>query len=210
MMDGTAADYSHVTQTGFFFNIKGTTQTTVVFAGDRWSDFAGNGLGFNQWMPLSFNGTTPHFNSLSAWTVNTTTGTWAVAPENNWILNPSFEADRIAVTTPVGWTTTGTNPTDKRTGNRSWQLTGKASLAQAISSLPNATYTLSVWTKSSAAGATLAVKGFGGADKTAAIPASTAWTSVSISGISVSNGQAQVSVNSSGQTVKLDDFVFTR
>ena len=153
VMKGSEPDYSHVTQTGFFFNVKGTQQTTVVFAGDRWSDFAGNGLGYNQWMPIDFNGTSPHLNSLSAWTIDVGTGAWMVAPENNWILNPSFEADRVSVTTPVGWATTGTNPTDKRTGNRSWQLTGNSSLSQNIASLPNGTYTLSVWAKSSGAGA---------------------------------------------------------
>ena len=73
VMEGTQADYSHVTQTGFFFNVKGSSQTTVVFAGDRWSDFAGNGLGFNQWMPLSFTGSSPRFHSLSAWNVNVAT-----------------------------------------------------------------------------------------------------------------------------------------
>ena len=51
-MKGTERDYGHVTQTGFFFNVKGSRQTTAVFAGDRWANFAGNGLGFNQWMPL--------------------------------------------------------------------------------------------------------------------------------------------------------------
>ena len=52
VMKGTERDYGHVTQTGFFFIVKGSRQTTAVFAGDRWANFAGNGLGFNQWMPL--------------------------------------------------------------------------------------------------------------------------------------------------------------
>ncbi len=210
VLDGTQQDYSHVTQTGFFFSIKGSQQTTVVFAGDRWSDFAGNGLGMNQWLPLSFTGTTAHFHSLSAWTVDVASGAWAPAPENNWILNPTFEADRVSVTTPVGWTATaGENSTDGRTGNWSWQLTGNASLAQTIAGLPNGTYTLSVWTKSGGAGATLAIKNYGGADKSVAIPASTSWTNVTLSGIVASAGHAELSVTSTGQTVKVDDFTLT-
>ena len=59
VLDGTQPDYSHVTQTGFFISVQGTQATTIIFAGDRWSDFAGNGLGFNQWMPITFNGKTP-------------------------------------------------------------------------------------------------------------------------------------------------------
>src|SRR5690606_19953944 len=78
VMKGTEKDYSHVTQTGFFIKVNGTEQTTIIYAGDRWADFAGNGIGFNQWVPLSFNGTEPIFNSLSAWTLNATTGEWAV------------------------------------------------------------------------------------------------------------------------------------
>ena len=210
VLDGTQADYSHVTQTGFFFAVKGSQQTTVVFAGDRWSDFAGNGLGFNQWLPLSFTGTTAHFHSLSAWTIDVSTGAWSAAPQNNWILNPTFEADRVAVTTPVGWSaTSGANSNDSRTARWSWQLTGNASLSQTVATLPNGSYTLSAWTKSSGSGALLTIKNYGGADKSVMIPASTAWTNVTISGITASAGHAEVSVTASGQTVKVDDFTLT-
>jgi hypothetical protein len=161
-------------------------------------------------MPLSFSGTKPIFNSLSAWTVNVASGAWSVAPENNYVLNPSFEADRIDVTKPVGWTTTGTNPRDPHTGNRSFRLTGSASLTQAIPSLPNASYTLSVWSKSSGAGATLVIKGYGGADRSVAIPDGTSWTNVKLSDIAVTSGRAEVVVTSAGQTVNVDDFVLTR
>jgi len=210
VLEGTQADYSHVTQSGFFFNVNGTEQTTVVYAGDRWSDFAGNGLGFNQWMPLSFAGGTPYFHSLSAWTLNAATGDWKVAPENNWILNPSFEADRISVTTPIGWTTSGgVNATDRRNGRWSWQLTGNGSVVQTITNLPNGTYTLSVWARSSGAGAQSRVKKLGGAEQTGAIPANNNWTNVTLEGLVVSDGQAEVSVTSSGQTVQVDDFTLS-
>jgi hypothetical protein len=206
VLAGTDADFSHVTQTGFFISVQGSAQTTIIFAGDRWSDFAGNGLGFNQWMPLTFNGATPHFESLSQWTIDAAAGTWRVAPGNNWVLNPTFEADRVSVTTPAGWTATnGANSNDGRTGNWSWQLTGTATLSQTIASLPNGTYTLSAWTKSSAAGATLSVTNGGGADKSAAIPSSTGWTNVTITGVTITAGHADVGVSTTGQTVKIDD-----
>ena len=94
VIPGCADDYAHITQTGFFFNIKGSQQETVVYCGDRWADFAGNGLGYNQWFPLSFTGDKPYFNSLSSWQLNAKTGAWQVASDNNWVKNGSFEADR--------------------------------------------------------------------------------------------------------------------
>jgi hypothetical protein len=210
VMEGTERDYSHVTQTGFFVPVKGSEQTTIIFAGDRWANFAGNGLGFNQWMPLSFEGTTPRFHSLSAWTLNAASGAWSVAPENNYALNPTFEADRISVTTPVGWTATnGTNSNDRRTGRWSWQVGSNGSLAQTLTELPNGTYTLSVWTKSSGAGAELSVKNHGGAEQTTPIPAGTSWVSVMLSGVTVSNGRADIGITSGSATVKADDFTLT-
>lgn len=207
VMDGTQADYSHVTQTGFFFAVKGTEQTTIVFAGDRWADFAGNGIGFNQWMPLTFTGETPHFHSLSAWTVDVATGRWTVAPGNNWVLNPTFEADRISVTTPVGWAaTSGTNSKDSRTGNWSFQLASGGTLKQAIADLPNGSYTLAVWAKSNGSGAAISVTEHGGAERTVAIQAGSTFTQVKLEGIAVTSGRAEVSVTSNGATITVDDF----
>jgi hypothetical protein len=65
IMANTDLDFCHVTQTGFFITDNGTKDTTVLFCGDRWSDFAGNGAGFNQWCPLSFGGIEPVFESVS-------------------------------------------------------------------------------------------------------------------------------------------------
>ncbi|MGE5519326.1 MAG: beta-xylosidase, partial [Candidatus Dadabacteria bacterium] len=101
VMNGCAEDYAHVSQTGFFFNVKGSKQETVVYCGDRWADFAGNGLGYNQWVPLSFEGKTPYFNSLSSWNLNSKTGEWKVGEDNNYIKNGSFEADRKNIPSPV-------------------------------------------------------------------------------------------------------------
>jgi hypothetical protein len=99
--DGAAEDYAHVTQTGFFINVKGSQQETVVYCGDRWANFAGNGLGYNQWFPLSFDGKTPYFNSLGSWNLDANTGTWNVAEDNNYVKNGTFEADRRYIPSQV-------------------------------------------------------------------------------------------------------------
>lgn len=98
---GSYEDYAHITQTGFFVNVKGSKQETVIYCGDRWANFAGNGLGYNQWCPLSFEGDTPYFNSLNSWNFNESTGEWNVADDNNFVKNGSFEADRRKIPSPV-------------------------------------------------------------------------------------------------------------
>lgn len=116
VMKGSEADYAHVTQTGFFFSVKGSKQETIVYCGDRWANFAGNGLGYNHWFPLSFDGSLPYFNSLSSWSLNEKTGEWKVAADNNYVRNGSFEADRKYIPSHVkpvqteltGWVTTVT------------------------------------------------------------------------------------------------------
>ncbi|HJS01413.1 MAG TPA: family 43 glycosylhydrolase [Flavobacterium sp.] len=94
IMDGSKEDYAHITQTGFFYTIKRNDKETVIYCGDRWADFAGNGLGYNQWFPLSFDGAKPYFNSLSSWNLDEKTGNWTVGTDNNYVKNGSFEADR--------------------------------------------------------------------------------------------------------------------
>jgi hypothetical protein len=101
VMNGSSDDYAHITQTGFFVTLKGSKQETVVYCGDRWANFAGNGLGYNQWFPLSFDGHTPYFNSLGSWNLNAKTGVWNVAEDNNYVKNGSFEADRRNVPNPI-------------------------------------------------------------------------------------------------------------
>ncbi|WP_281298645.1 family 43 glycosylhydrolase [Flavobacterium limnophilum] len=113
VMNGVSDDFAHVTQTGFFVNVKGSQQETVVYCGDRWANLAGNGLGYNQWFPISFDGKTPYFNSLGSWNLDAQTGLWEVAKDNDFVKNGSFEADRRYIPSPVkpvqlpltGWTT---------------------------------------------------------------------------------------------------------
>ncbi|TDX74946.1 putative sugar-binding protein [Rathayibacter sp. PhB151] len=102
---GSEKDYSLVSQTGFFVTVHGTKQDTVLYAGDRWADFAWNGNGYNQWVPLSADGGELSFNSLTNWEFNAVTGEWRVGAENNYVLNPDFAADRVTVPQITGWTT---------------------------------------------------------------------------------------------------------
>ena len=52
-------------------------------------------------MPLSFEENNPVFNSLNSWDLNETTGEWQVSDDNNYLKNPSFEADRRTIPSPV-------------------------------------------------------------------------------------------------------------
>lgn len=98
IMDGSREDFGHITQTGFYYTLRGSQQETVIHCGDRWADFAGNGLGYNQWNPLVFDASgNPHFNSMSRWRLDAESGRWAVDVANDYVLNGSFEADRVVV-----------------------------------------------------------------------------------------------------------------
>lgn len=98
---GSEMDYAHISQTGFFISVKGVEQETIIFCGDRWANFAGNGLGYNQWCPLSFDGEVPYFNSLNSWLVDAKSGKWAVADDNDYVKNGSLEADRRYIPSPI-------------------------------------------------------------------------------------------------------------
>ncbi|MBO9701394.1 MAG: family 43 glycosylhydrolase [Sporocytophaga sp.] len=223
VIQGTSADYSHVTQCGLAVEVKGTKGSFVIFGGDRWADFAGNGVGYNQWIPISFNGNTPVFNSLSQWNIDAAEGTWSVGSGNNYVLNPNFEADRISVTSVTGWSKTGI--IGGNTGGS--HDPGRYALSQSSSSayqstiyqnitLPNGTYTLSAWVKSSGGqkAANIYAKNFGGSEMNYSINRSMGnWTKVTISNINVTNGTIQVGVFSdanAGNWVNVDDFSLVR
>ena len=218
VMDGTDEDFSHVTQTGFFYTIKGSKQETVLFCGDRWSDFAGNGLGYNQWVPLTVNGSDVKFNSFSEFHLNAQTGEWTVGENNNWILNPTFEADRVSQSTLAGWKNGGSgngNAKGGRTGNwcaQHWSDKDfKGSLSQNVT-LPNGTYTLKAYAKSSGSinQSYVYVKGYGGSDKQATIKdAGSNWKEITIKDIQVTNGKCEVGFYTDAKAnawVKVDDF----
>lgn len=113
-MEGGVSTFSHVSQVSNFVKVQGTEDTLILFLGDRWSDMAGNGIGYNAWCPITFaeDGITPIFNDVSQFEIDLEKGTWSVGENNNYIHNPSFECDRVAgalgaiqsyVNTPNGW-----------------------------------------------------------------------------------------------------------
>ena len=218
VMGGTDNDFSHVTQTGFFYTIKGSKQETVLFCGDRWSDFAGNGLGYNQWVPLTVNGDQVIFNSVSEFHINSETGEWSVGEKNNWILNPSFDADRVAQETVAGWKNSGTGTANSKGGRTGyWCISQwsdqnfKATISQAIT-LPNGTYTLKAYAKSGGDfnASYIYIKGFGGDDMNVSIASAGGnWKEFTIKDIKVTNGKCEVGIYTDGKAnawIRADDF----
>ncbi|MFJ8716209.1 CBM35 domain-containing protein [Streptomyces violaceus] len=205
---GTERDYSHVTQTGFFVTVKGTKQNTVIFAGDRWADFAWNGLGYNQWMPVTKTGARPQFHSVSQWQFNATTGEWRVGPANNYVLNPGFQADRIIVPQVRGWanfresgsSSIVTNVNGGANGSRFGLRIGAGQsyaggVRQQIT-VPVGAYKLSLFarTSGSLSAAQVTVTDAAGSSRTLNVPASSGWTRRELAEIPLSAGTATVTV----------------
>ena len=215
VLPGTEKDYSHVSQTGFFFTVKGTKQDTVVFAGDRWADFAGNGIGYNQWMPLSGTGSGVSFSSVSDWNLNPVTGEWHVGDNNNYVLNPDVAADRVAVTTVTGWTnqvdassvaqSLTTNPTPGANGSR-YALRLGASTAFSGSvyqddALPDGLYTFSLQDQTAGGLDSAHAVVTGSAGQTYSLDlgaATTGWQSQSMGELKITGGTARISIVASG------------
>jgi Glycosyl hydrolases family 43/Carbohydrate binding module (family 6) len=213
---GTEMDYSHVTQTGFFVTVKGTKQNTVIYAGDRWADFAWNGIGYNQWVPITKTGSRPQFHSVSQWQFNATTGEWRVGPQNNYVLNPNFQADRVTVSTLTGWTNTGgsvTNISPGANGSRfALQLgSGSAGVRQQIT-VPAGTYRMSLYarTSGSLSGAQMTVTDASGNTGTLNIPSSSGWTRRDSPEFQLAAGTATVTVRTSNGVLAVDDLALVK
>ena len=229
VMANTDADFSHVTQTGFFITVHGTQQTTVIFAGDRWSDFAGNGIGFNQWMPLTFVGTAPQFQSLSQWSLDATDRRLERGARKQLRAQPVVRGGPGGDDPARGLdhqhhhrrgATPYTNVGGGHTGRWKWRLTDttayQATIAQTVTGLPNGTYTLSAWVQSSGGQsiARLFARNGGGSEQDAAVnTAIPSWKQVTISGIAVTNGTCQIGLDttaSANQWVDLDDVLLVK
>lgn len=207
VLPGTELDYSHVTQTGFFVTVKGSKQNTVIYAGDRWADFAWNGIGYNQWVPITKPGARPQFHSVSQWQFNVTTGEWRVGPDNNFVLNPDFQADRVTVSTLTGWTNfRESGPTSFVTnvaganGSRfALQIGAGQSYAGGVRqriTVPAGNYEMSLYAKTSGSlsAAQLTVTDAAGASRTLNIPASSGFTRRELANIPLSAGAATVTI----------------
>lgn len=162
IMNNTRDSFAHNSQAGFYTTIHGSENDLIIYCGDRWGDFAGNGIGYNQWVPLSFDKDgKPYFNNLHQWKLDAEKGTWEIGEGNNYISNPEFEADRKITATPTGWKVRDnvgnysvSNARGKvDSGNFVIQETAPedyiSDLYQEITDLPNGTYTMTAWIKSS-------------------------------------------------------------
>lgn len=232
VMDGCSDDFCHVSQTGFFYTVKGSSQDTVIFCGDRWADFAGNGLGYNQWCPLSFNEAgEPYFNSLSAWNLDASTGVWAVHASNNYVKNGSFDADRVASSSLAGWKNEirkGKSPInnvgDRVTGKYALKLGDTvdfdAKISQTIAStdyveLPDGTYDLTAKIKTGGTFQNLAmyVKSSGLSYQRVITENYSSYTEVCLQNIMVSGGTAEagfLAEGSAGAFCNVDDVTLVR
>ena len=232
VMPGCSDDFCHVTQTGFFYTVKGTEQETVLFCGDRWADFARNGLGYNQWCPLSFTEDgTPYYNSLSAWNLDAQTGTWTVADNNNYVKNGSFDADRVSSTALAGWTnqvTKGKSPIN----NNGTTTTGKyalrlgdstdfsCSISQTIQSnqyvaLPDGTYDMSAKIKNGGNFQKLQMYAESGdvSMSNDIAQEQSEWTTVTMKNVTVSGGKVTVGFQAEGEAnawCNIDDITFVK
>ncbi len=183
----------------------------------------GKGLGVVYWEPEVYN-----------WQ-NYTKGAWGAdnratagldgflaAPPAPLVYNPGFEYT-AATQTPLGWTTTSTtgdaNADYTETGGHSSQfrLTHYKATAyqvrtwQAISNIPNGTYTLRAWAQSGGGQRTCqlyAQAGGAATEQNLTLPTTTTWTQVQVPGVVVTNGQCEIGLRSDAQAgnyCSLDD-----
>ncbi|MCC8169507.1 MAG: Ig-like domain-containing protein [Oscillospiraceae bacterium] len=211
IMDGSRSSFAHNSQAGFYVTIHGSEQDLVMYCGDRWADFAGNGIGYNQWIPITMNGDVPYFNDVHQWKLDAEKGTWEVGEGNNYIANSEFEADRKTTTAPAGWTArdnvggyANSNLSGKQyAGNFVWQQTAPedyiAELSQDIDGLPDGTYTMTAWVKSSGGQNVCSLYAQSGGEKyskSVKLP-SDEWTEIVISdSIAVTDGKCTVGLYS--------------
>lgn len=142
------------------------------------------------------------------------------------VLNPGFEADNAPVGAPSGWLTAGTDPgadyTETYAGAHAGTYHGthwrtspyQVYTYQTLSGLPNGTYKLSAWVKSSGGQpvAQLRAQNYGGNLLTTSVNNVVGnWTLVEIANIAVTNGQCEIGFYSqaqAGQWFYFDDVTF--
>lgn len=230
IMRNVINNYAHNSQAGFYVTIHGTERDTVMYCGDRWANFANNGIGYNQWVPLSFDeNNAPYFNDLSQWILDTETGCWETGAGNNYVSNPEFDADRIIVNSPTGWEVSDTvgglaNHSIKggsEYGEFVWEQKADtyytAELKQKIQNLPDGEYTLKASVKCSGGQniCSLYIKNSDEEEASISLKGGTAdWTQVVISeSITVTDGQCEIGLISdspAGCWIQLDNVSLTR
>ena len=204
-----ASNDSFNTQFDFILPVQGTSGTSYIYAGDRYTNFQGQGYpaptgsGRNAWMPLTFDGDTPTLHGYSDLTINVATGDLS----GNVSAHARFDNEG-PTQTPTGWQEWGNADASYTesggvTGNR---LTFWASSAfqtydyQTLTGLANGTYTLSVQVEGSGtqSSALLVAKNFGSTEvSTSIIAAGSGWTTKSIT-FTATNGTAEIAIYVNG------------
>lgn len=129
----------------------------------------------------------------------------------NYAQNPGFELDAAETPNPQKWSKSGSNPETSYTETYNGAHGGRYHLThykgnaannvytyQLITGLPNGTYQLKAWIKSTGGQTTaqMTAKNFGSSSLTVDIPAASTWTQIQLAGINVSNGQCEIGFSS--------------
>ena len=181
------------------------------------------GLGVVYWEPEAYNW---QGYTLGAWNTDGTATVglngFLAPPTPPLVYNPGFEYS-AATQNPLGWTTTSAadaNADYTETGghNSQFRLTHykatayQVTTSQALSSLPNGTYTLRAWVQSGGGQTTCQLyarpNGNAAAEQALTLPTTTTWTQITLPAVLVSNGQLEIglrSVAAAGNYCSLDD-----
>lgn len=227
IMPGAKYSYAHNSQTGFYYTLHGSKQDTIIYCGDRWCDFGTHGIGYNQWVPLTMDGYTPHFNDLSQWKLNSETGEWTIGDGNNYIANNEFDADRVDVKSLTGWecsdstdgSVNGNVKARRFYGNyaakQSADTDYTARIKQTIKDLPNGIYTLRASVMSSGGqNECVLYANTNNKNYTASLKSKMSnWTDVVVKDIIIENGECEIGLYSDSPAncyVRIDDMYLTR
>ena len=148
----------------------------------------------------------------------------------NRITNGGFEYNNSSMDLnyPMGWLEYAATDSSKVFKDATYARTGAAVLwhtntssnytvttKQNVESIPNGTYKLTAWIKSSGGqtSALMRVLNHGGTEMITSIPTSAGWTQITIDDISVTSNKALIAFSSvalAGQWIKVDDVVFAQ
>jgi hypothetical protein len=202
-----ASTDSFDTQFDFVIPVQGSGTTSYIYAGDRYSQFTGTGIGKNAWYPLVFNGATPVLKYYKDWYIDVVTGAWSASPGTSPVVNnPGFE-EGTTNNAPTGWSIWAgaagvdgnavyVEPSGGRTGSKLtfWKSSAyEASLYQKVP-VADGIYDVSAWVKSSG-GQTVAhmyVKGYGGTEIDYTLPVTGTWTRITILNVHATSGLIEI------------------
>lgn len=217
------------TQADFVIPVTGSQTTSYIYAGDRYSNLTGVGTGRTAWFPLNFDGNgVPTLKGYGSWFIDTATGTISVP--TNYVQNSGFEAGG-ATQTPANWAEWSDNAsTDASYTGTSNPYEGsvklihkkasayRVSTSQVMTGLSVGTYTLRAYVQSSGGqtSARMVAKNCsaGVGSVFTAIPTTSLWTAISLTGIAVDgSGQCQIDFWSdagANQWISVDKVEFTK